>query len=414
MLLLCFSQQVKLHSTSLTGLRYPQVKGPCHFFLSPYALGAQQYCNKWTNELHFGRPGSECWLSYPELYKLQFPDLDERKLIPALACTQVKQLMPDTRQMMVQANLGCGSCRLCISPSLFLLGSLGWHSCHSTWCGECLEGWWRRAAELSLPPGGPWRPRWVWSELSLSLCLLQLVSINTQLCFPSSAQGPGPLSWDFSPPQPWLLAPQPAAMATGSRVTKEVAGSCFLLVPVMQIFRPQRLNFSEPTWAPSVFSLRWSSNSRPCPQGHVYQPDHLWVEESLLWEDGGSEACRQLGAHHRPQPQAQWAGPWLEAVPGAACLRQVRGQKGGRQSLEHSPGHLPGGGREMCGATSWCQVRVGAEKECWVGERGLGSNPSRTTDSWVALQVVFCLWVSVFHGNWRAVISLMPPQSLTF
>lgn len=89
----------------------------------------------------------------------------------------------------------------------------------------------------------------------------------------------------------------------------------------------------------------------------------------------------------------------MEAIPGAACLRQVRSQKGGRQSLEHSPGHLPGGDREMCGTSSWCQVKVGAEKECWVGERGLGSNPSSTTDSWVALQVVFCLWVSVFHGN---------------
>lgn len=145
------------------------------FFHSPYALGAQQYCNKWTNKLHFGRPDFECWLSYPELCKHQFSDLDEGELIPALACTQAKQLMPGTRQMMVQAQLGCGSCRLCISPSLFFLGSLGWHSCHST----CVENAWKddEGGPLNcLPPGGPWRLRGVWSGLSISPYLLQLVS----------------------------------------------------------------------------------------------------------------------------------------------------------------------------------------------------------------------------------------------
>lgn len=74
------------------------------------------------------------------------------------------------------------------------------------------------------------------------------------------------------------------------------------------------------------------------------------------------------------------------------------GEKPGRREAVPGaqPWALPGRDREMCGASSWCQVKVGAEK---VGERGLGSNPSSTTDSWVALQVVFCLWVSVFHGN---------------
>ena len=52
-------------------------------------------------------------------------------------------------------------------------------------------------------------------------------------------------------------------MATGIRVMKEVAWSCFLLVLTRKIFRPQRLHCSAPTWPFSVFSLRLSSNSQP-------------------------------------------------------------------------------------------------------------------------------------------------------
>lgn len=37
---------------------------------------------------------------------------------------------------------------------------------------------------------------------------------------------------------------------------------------------------------------------------------------------------------------------------------EVWGGRPCRQPLEHSPGHLPRGGRETCGAPSWCQLRV--------------------------------------------------------
>ena len=118
-----------------------------------------------------------------------------------------------------------------------------------------------------------WRLLEAWVSVP---CLLRLCHCPALLPQPSSGPWNAPLGLPSSP------APAPAAKVTGSRVTKEVAQSCFLLVLSRRIFRPHGLHCSPPTWPSSVFSLRLSSNFQPCQQDHVYQPDHLRVEESLL------------------------------------------------------------------------------------------------------------------------------------
>lgn len=111
---------------------------------------------------------------------------------------------------------------------LFLLGSLGCHGYHSTEVEDARKSSKSESGPLDHP--GSWRPLEAWWVGS--------GSVTAQPYFPSLAQGP----WDS--PLGLFSSPAPA-MVTGSRVTKEVAESYFLLVLSRRLFRPLRLHCTE-------------------------------------------------------------------------------------------------------------------------------------------------------------------------
>ena len=100
--------------------------------------------------------------------------------------------------------------------------------------------WVKQNHQIILASWRPGKPGWVWSGAQPLPCSLPLHHCPALHPQPSSGPWDSPLGLPSSP------APASAAMATGTRVTKEVAGSCFLLVLTRKLSRLQRLHCSAP------------------------------------------------------------------------------------------------------------------------------------------------------------------------